>query len=223
MQVKAFPWPAKSVDLGGIVAGILFNFLLVFAFQQPTRSMVAVIVREKELRLREYMRVLGLLDAAYWGAWFVTHMAVLCVTGLLCALIGTCAPPPSTMHVPLARRDGEGLPHGCPRLARTIHSVRRQLQEHLVDGFAGSYIQKHLTNGVFWTCFLHLLVRPGLISTIAFVQNSSEPSTQLDTHPLSMLTVLYCDICALATLTRFRPVSDGHGRAGFHLQTHLSS
>ena len=88
--MKAFPWPAQSIDVGGIVAGALFNFLLVFAFQQPTRAMVAVIVHEKELQLREYMRILGLRDAAYWGGWFATHMAVLGVTGTLCAAIGTC-------------------------------------------------------------------------------------------------------------------------------------
>ena len=91
LQIKAFPWPGRHVELGGIIAGILFNFLLVFAFQQPTRAMVAVIVREKELRLREYMRALGLADGAYWAAWAATHLSVLFVTGLLCAIVGTCA------------------------------------------------------------------------------------------------------------------------------------
>jgi hypothetical protein len=50
-------------------------------------------VQERELRLREYMRVLGMLDAAYWGSWFATHITILMVSGLLCALIGQCASP----------------------------------------------------------------------------------------------------------------------------------
>jgi hypothetical protein len=90
--VKAFPWPSQQVDIGGIVAAILFNYLLVFAFLQPTRNMVSVIVKEKELRLREYMRVLGLHDAAYWSSWLVTHMALLCTSGTLCAIVGKYGP-----------------------------------------------------------------------------------------------------------------------------------
>ena len=93
VQVKPFPWPAQAVDVGGIVAGIFFVYLLVFAFQQPTRAMVAVLVSEKELKLREYMRALGLLHTAYWAGWFATHMSMLSITGVLCALVGSCAPP----------------------------------------------------------------------------------------------------------------------------------
>ena len=45
---------------GAGAAALAFNLLLVFAFLAPTRSIVAAIVREKELRLREGMRMLGL-------------------------------------------------------------------------------------------------------------------------------------------------------------------
>ena len=46
--------------LGAGAAALAFNLLLVYAFLAPTRSVVAGIVREKELRLREGMRMLGL-------------------------------------------------------------------------------------------------------------------------------------------------------------------
>ena len=45
---------------GAGAAALAFNLLLVYAFLAPTRSVVAAIVREKELRLREGMRMLGL-------------------------------------------------------------------------------------------------------------------------------------------------------------------
>jgi ATP-binding cassette subfamily A (ABC1) protein 1/ATP-binding cassette subfamily A (ABC1) protein 3 len=48
------------VTSGAGAAALAFNLLLVFAFLAPTRSIVAAIVREKELRLREGMRMLGL-------------------------------------------------------------------------------------------------------------------------------------------------------------------
>ena len=58
--VKPFPWPAFMLDYGAAAASLAFNLLLVFAFLVPTRSMVSTIVREKELRLREGMRIFGL-------------------------------------------------------------------------------------------------------------------------------------------------------------------
>jgi hypothetical protein len=53
------------------------------------RAVVSTIVREKELRLREGMRMLGLGETAYWGSWAATHWATLAASGLLCALAGT--------------------------------------------------------------------------------------------------------------------------------------
>lgn len=47
-------------NAGAGAAALAFNLLLVYAFLAPTRSTVAAIVREKELRLREGMRILGL-------------------------------------------------------------------------------------------------------------------------------------------------------------------
>lgn len=60
VKIKPFPWPAVTIDLGAAAAAVAFNLLLVFAFIVPTRTMVATIVREKELRLREGMRIFGL-------------------------------------------------------------------------------------------------------------------------------------------------------------------
>ena len=60
VSVKPFPWPSVKFDPAAIAAAAAFNLLLVFAFLTPTRGAVATIVREKELRLREGMRILGL-------------------------------------------------------------------------------------------------------------------------------------------------------------------
>lgn len=139
-QVKAFPWPAHQLNVGGVLAGILFNFLLVFAFILPTCAIVSVIVHEKELQLRGYMRVLGLLDAAYWGSWFVTHMAIMCFTGLLCAVIGMCAPPLATpaCSQPTLRHPIARAPRGLA-YARVAHerSVARRVKKKCAASAAG--------------------------------------------------------------------------------------
>ncbi len=46
--------------VGAGAAALAFTLLLVYAFLGPTRACVSAIVREKELRLREGMRILGL-------------------------------------------------------------------------------------------------------------------------------------------------------------------
>lgn len=88
VKVKPFPWPSKTEDLGSAVAAAFFNLLLVYAFMAPTRVVVGSIVREKELRLREGMRILGLSEGAYWSSWAVTHWTTLALSGLLVAIVG---------------------------------------------------------------------------------------------------------------------------------------
>ncbi len=68
VSVKPFPWPSVKFDPAAIAAAAAFNLLLVFAFLTPTRGAVATIVREKELRLREGMRILGLKVPLYQTA-----------------------------------------------------------------------------------------------------------------------------------------------------------
>ena len=60
LAFKPFPWPSYQIDPAAGLAAVLFNLLIVFAFLSPTRAIVVTIVREKELRLREGMRILGL-------------------------------------------------------------------------------------------------------------------------------------------------------------------
>eukprot|EP00887_Chlorella_sp_A99_P005937 scaffold29.g5937.t1 len=85
---KPFPWPAIMVDLGAAAAALFFTMLMTYAFLMPTRAVVGAVVQEKELLLREGMRILGLQDAAYWASWALTHWAMMAVSGLLCALVG---------------------------------------------------------------------------------------------------------------------------------------
>lgn len=70
---KPFPWPAGTLDAGAAVAAAAFNLLLVFAFLVPTKGMVAALVREKELRLREGMRILGLQVRAILAPHCIRH------------------------------------------------------------------------------------------------------------------------------------------------------
>jgi hypothetical protein len=85
---KPFPWPAFTLDLGATAAALFFNLLLVYAFLGPTRAAVAAVVQEKELGLREGLRLQGLRDAAYWGSWAASHWGAMAASGALCAALG---------------------------------------------------------------------------------------------------------------------------------------
>lgn len=59
------------LDLGATAAALFFNLLLVSAFLAPTRTAVAGVVQEKELTLREGMRILGLQVGRCWVSGWV--------------------------------------------------------------------------------------------------------------------------------------------------------
>jgi hypothetical protein len=84
ITIKPFPWPSREEDLGAASAAAFLNLLLVYAFLAPTRAVVGSIVREKELRLKEGMRILGL--SVSWGRGQLLVALVLFVGG------GACGP-----------------------------------------------------------------------------------------------------------------------------------
>jgi len=46
---------------------------------------VHFIVKEKELRLKEFMKMMGLSNAVHWTAWFITQLSVISISILFMA------------------------------------------------------------------------------------------------------------------------------------------
>ncbi len=65
--MRPFPWPASVEELGAASAAAFLSLLLVFAFLAPTRAAVVAVVRERELRLREGMKLLGECEGLVGG------------------------------------------------------------------------------------------------------------------------------------------------------------
>ena len=53
----------------------------------PFLSFLQELVLEKETRLRESMKMMGLKSSALWCSWFVKQFLFLLITGLLVAII----------------------------------------------------------------------------------------------------------------------------------------
>ena len=101
IDVARFPrqeWHAKyGSDSGGgdgFGLGLLFRLYLPLAFMTSVSLLIVGIVDEKEKKLKEGMRMMGLTEAAYWSSWVISHsaMAIVVVT-LSSVLIGKFGTP----------------------------------------------------------------------------------------------------------------------------------
>ena len=54
----------------------IFPFLIILTFIPPVYNMVSLLVREKETRIKESMRMMGMGDAAYWLSWYVYYTII---------------------------------------------------------------------------------------------------------------------------------------------------
>lgn len=72
------PMPASSNTsdpFTQVLTGTLPFFLLLI-FIPPVYNTVFLMVKEKESRIKESMRMMGMLDSAYWLSWYVYYTCV---------------------------------------------------------------------------------------------------------------------------------------------------
>jgi len=90
-QVDFVPFPFLNYSQNGfygLVLGIL-SFFLVIGFVYPVSRLIRGLVLEKEMKMREGMKMMGLSDAALFGSWLVTYAIFWAVlSGLITAVSG---------------------------------------------------------------------------------------------------------------------------------------
>ena len=65
----------SSDQFGDIITGVL-PLLILLVFIPPVYNMVFMLVKEKESRIKESMRMMGMKDCAYWLSWYVYYTAI---------------------------------------------------------------------------------------------------------------------------------------------------
>jgi len=72
------PMPASSntSDPFTTVLTSTLPFFLLLIFIPPVYNTVFLMVKEKESRIKESMRMMGMLDSAYWLSWYVYYTCV---------------------------------------------------------------------------------------------------------------------------------------------------
>uniref|UniRef100_A0A8C5A8T7 ABC transporter domain-containing protein n=1 Tax=Gadus morhua TaxID=8049 RepID=A0A8C5A8T7_GADMO len=87
--MSRFPYPAFIYDVFILAIQNQLPLLLVLSFTYTSLNIVRAVVQEKERKLKEYMRMMGLSNWLHWSAWFLMFflfisISVFFVTVLLC-------------------------------------------------------------------------------------------------------------------------------------------
>lgn len=90
--LSRFPYPAFIYDVFILAIQNQLPLLLVLSFTYTALNIVRSVVQEKERKLKEYMRMMGLSNWLHWSAWFLMFflflsISVILVTLLLCVWV----------------------------------------------------------------------------------------------------------------------------------------
>ncbi|XP_071498338.1 ATP-binding cassette sub-family A member 2-like [Diadema antillarum] len=85
---QEFPYPCYVSDMFPFTIEQVMPMVMVISWVYSVAMLTQSIVYEKELRLKEVMKMMGLSNAVHWVAWFITSFLQLSVTtGALTAML----------------------------------------------------------------------------------------------------------------------------------------
>ena len=83
LLAKPMPAETNTSDSFKQVWSKIFPFLIILSFIPPVYNMVSLLVREKETRIKESMRMMGMGSLAYWLSWYFYYTIISTVIVLL--------------------------------------------------------------------------------------------------------------------------------------------
>jgi len=88
-QVVLIPYPTSSYEANPFFlnVGFLLGLAMVMATLYPVSRLMKSIVEEKELKLREIMKIMGLLDWAHQISWFISAFILFLWIAISCTFL----------------------------------------------------------------------------------------------------------------------------------------
>ncbi|XP_076337701.1 ATP binding cassette subfamily A member 3 isoform X2 [Tachypleus tridentatus] len=80
LQMQRYPYPPYDNDPFLLALQFFFPMILIFSFIYPALNIVKNIVIEKEKRLKESMKMMGLKTWLHWSAWYIKYLICLLVS-----------------------------------------------------------------------------------------------------------------------------------------------
>ena len=87
MYMQQFPSPCYTYDTFFMAIAALFPLFMILSFVYTCAMIVKSIVREKERRLKETMKTMGLGNGVHWTAWFIDSMTFMLISCVLLSMI----------------------------------------------------------------------------------------------------------------------------------------
>jgi ATP-binding cassette subfamily A (ABC1) protein 3 len=89
-QVDVVPFPVSKYSTNVFFSIVLYSLTLLFviAFQYPVTRLIRGLVLDKETKIRESLRVMGLSDSAYFASWFFSYAILFGVLATLITFVG---------------------------------------------------------------------------------------------------------------------------------------
>ncbi|KAJ1200504.1 hypothetical protein NDU88_004328 [Pleurodeles waltl] len=85
VQVQAMPYPCHTSDLFLTNIGFFFPLIMMLTWMISVASMVRKSVHEKEIRLEEYMKMMGVHPSVHFLAWVLENIIMLAISS--CTLV----------------------------------------------------------------------------------------------------------------------------------------
>ncbi|KAI9562460.1 hypothetical protein GHT06_009893 [Daphnia sinensis] len=83
IEMRRFPYPIYADDKFLVALQGWLPLIIMLSFIYPALNIVKSIVHEKERRLKESMKMMGLPNWLHWTAWFVKSLAFILITIIL--------------------------------------------------------------------------------------------------------------------------------------------
>uniref|UniRef100_A0A8C9ZJ78 P-type phospholipid transporter n=1 Tax=Sander lucioperca TaxID=283035 RepID=A0A8C9ZJ78_SANLU len=92
VYIQQMPYPCYVDDIFLRVMSRSMPLFMTLAWMYSVAIILKSVVYEKEARLKETMRIMGLNNGILWFSWFISSLIPLLVSAGLLVLLGTCCP-----------------------------------------------------------------------------------------------------------------------------------
>ena len=86
-RLKEFPFPSYLQDIFITLVGRVFPLLLVLCYLYTVVNIVRSLIHEKELRIREAMKMMGLSNWVLWSSWWIKNIIFLLISNIAITII----------------------------------------------------------------------------------------------------------------------------------------
>jgi ATP-binding cassette, subfamily A (ABC1), member 3 len=87
VNAQIMPYPPFIYDIFLTVLQFMLPMIFMISFISPVASLTKNIVLEKERRLKEYMKMMGLKNWLHWMAWFIKTLVMLTISIMIITVI----------------------------------------------------------------------------------------------------------------------------------------